>query len=93
MDVSWDSDHVAMATKVAVECFAMNSAAGHFAPDRQAFPDPNGFGPGTNCTSFLTRVARPSWIANSGSVVPKGNAKSVESVNQPTSCAPQIFRS
>lgn len=32
MDVSWDSDHVRMATKAAVERFAMNSVAGHFAP-------------------------------------------------------------
>jgi|SRR5215475_1182339 len=32
MDVTWDDDHLGMATKVAVERFAMNSVAGHFAP-------------------------------------------------------------
>ncbi len=32
MDARWDDDHLAMATKVAVERFAMNSVAGHFAP-------------------------------------------------------------
>jgi hypothetical protein len=30
--MDWDSDHLGMATKVAVERFAMNSVAGHFAP-------------------------------------------------------------
>lgn len=32
MDATWDNDHLGMATKVAVERFAMNSVAGHFAP-------------------------------------------------------------
>jgi hypothetical protein len=32
MDMTWDTDHTNLATKIAIERFAMNSVAGHFAP-------------------------------------------------------------
>ena len=32
MDMTWDANHTNLATKIAMERFAMNSVAGHFAP-------------------------------------------------------------